>query len=78
MAQEKGKSYDAGAIADARRAAQSLQDTRTGLVLTGRIRNGKLELDQSSVDQIAQRFPEADVSFVALNSPFDPESQSVV
>ena len=70
MAQEKQSG-------DHRKAAQHIQEKHTGLVLTGRIRNGSLELDQDSVDEIARKFPQADISFVALNSPFDPDSQSV-
>jgi hypothetical protein len=54
-----------------------LQDNRTGLILTGRIKDGKLELDQRSLNEIATKFPKADMAFVALNSPFDPISQSL-
>ncbi len=58
-------------------AAVTLQENRTGLVLTGRIKNGKLELDQPTLDDIQRKFPEADISFVAMNSPFDAESRAV-
>jgi hypothetical protein len=58
-------------------AARVLRETRTGLVLTGRIKNGKLELDQPTLDEIQQKYPEADVSFIALNSPFDAKSLAV-
>ena len=58
-------------------AASILRESRTGLVLTGRIKNGKLELDQATLDEIASRFPEADTAFIALNSPFDSDSISV-
>lgn len=54
-----------------------LQDNRTGIILTGRIRDGKLELDQRTLDEIAAKFAKADMAFVALNSPFDPISQSL-
>ena len=47
---------------------------RTDMVLTGRIHNGKLELDQPTLDEIQRKFPEGDACFVALNSPFDAES----
>lgn len=59
------------------KAARLIQDNRTGVVLTGRIVNGRVELDQSSLDEIQDRFPDADVSFVAVNAPFDPHSQLV-
>jgi hypothetical protein len=58
-------------------AAKALQANRTGLLLTGRIKNGELQLDQSTLDQIRQQYPDADVAFVALNSPFDAESVAV-
>ncbi|MDQ2846415.1 MAG: hypothetical protein M3Y77_08705 [Actinomycetota bacterium] len=58
-------------------AAEVLRQNRTGLVLTGRIRNGELQLDESTLDEIRTQFPDADVAFIALNSPFDAESQPV-
>ncbi len=57
--------------------AQVLRENRTGLVLTGRIKNGKLELDQETLDEIQEKFPQADQAFIALNAPFNPESQPV-
>jgi len=58
-------------------AGKTLHQNRTGLVLTGRIKNGKLILDKTTEDEIARRFANADTAFVALNSPFDPVSQSL-
>lgn len=58
-------------------AAKVLKESRTGLVLTGRIKDGKLVLDQATRDEIASKFAKADVAFVAMNSPFDPRSQTV-
>lgn len=58
-------------------AAKALKESRTGLVLTGRIKDGKLILDQATQDEIAKKFANADTAFVALNSPFDPNSQSI-
>jgi hypothetical protein len=60
---------------DVTRAADVLRKTSTGLLLTGRIRNGKLELDKETLKEIEKRFPDADRAFVAMNSPFDPVSQ---
>ena len=57
--------------------ADALREHRTGLVLTGRIKDGELFLDQSTLDEIRERFPDADQSFIALNSPFDAESLAV-
>jgi len=50
--------------------ANAMHEHRTGLVLTGRIKDGKLELDQATKDEIARKFPKADKVFVAMNSPF--------
>jgi len=58
-------------------AARVIRENQTGLVLTGRITNGRVELDQSTLDEIGQKFPNADISFVAVNAPFDPKSQLV-
>ncbi|MBB4636974.1 hypothetical protein [Longimicrobium terrae] len=52
--------------------AQAIDEQRTGIVLSGRIVNGKVELDRSSLDRIASRFADAEISFVAVNAPFDP------
>ena len=38
----------------------------------GRIRNGKLEIDQASLEEATRRFPNANWAFVAMNAPFDP------
>lgn len=58
-------------------AGKLLQELRTGLVLTGRIKDGKLELDEATKQEIAKKYPKGDVAFIAMNSPFDPNSQSV-
>lgn len=71
---ETERAFDEKRLVD---AAKALQANRTGLVLSGRIKNGELQLDQSTLDQIRQQYPDADVAFVALNSPFDAESQAV-
>lgn len=55
-------------------AAKTLSEHRTGLVLTGRIKNGKLVLDEATEKEIASKFAKADVAFVAMNAPFDPQS----
>jgi hypothetical protein len=66
--------YDAQKMAD---AASVIRENQRGLVLTGRITNGRVELDQSTLDEIGRKFPDAEISFVAVNAPFDPESQLV-
>lgn len=58
-------------------AVQKLNQHRLGVVLSGHIKDGKLVLDQSTMDEIAKKFPNADQAFVAMNSPFDPVSQAI-
>jgi hypothetical protein len=58
-------------------AAHLLQERQTGIVLSGKIVNGKVELDKSTLDQIAKKFAGANKSFVAVNAPFDPTSTEV-
>lgn len=55
-------------------AAHVLEENRTGIVLTGRIRDGKVELDKRTLDEIAEKFARSNVAFVAVNAPFDPNS----
>jgi hypothetical protein len=46
------------------------------VLVVGRVRNGKVELDQSKLNEFARLFPKATASFVAVNAPFDPEPTS--
>lgn len=50
-------------------------DGRTVHVL-GSVKNGKLEIDQASLVELAKKFPKANLSFVAVNAPFDPRSEA--
>lgn len=58
-------------------AKKAIEKTRTGVILTGRVVNGKVELDESCLRQIAKKFPGAEKSFIAVNAPFDPTTQLV-
>jgi len=44
--------------------------------VVGRIKNGKLEIDQSSLEEATRRFPNANWAFVAMNAPFDPKQHA--
>lgn len=55
-------------------AARTLAAHRSGVVLTGRVVNGRVELDKDTLADISKRFPNAEISFVAVNAPFDPQS----
>lgn len=57
--------------------AKTMAAHRTGLVLTGRIKNGKLVLDKTSEQEIATKFAKADQAFIAMNAPFDPQTQAI-
>lgn len=45
-------------------------DNRTGIVLTGKVVNGSLKLDESCLKEIKNNFADAEMSFVAVNAPF--------
>jgi hypothetical protein len=53
------------------------EETRRVQVV-GRVRNGKIELDQSSLEEFSRKFPDAGMLFVAVNAPFDPVPASVI
>jgi len=46
------------------------QDGRQVVQVVGKIQNGKLEIAQESLAEIAKKFPSANISFVAVNAPF--------
>ena len=41
--------------------------------VVGRVRKGVLEIDQASLQEFARKFPNANMTFVAVNAPFDPK-----
>ena len=51
--------------------AKLVQDGNKVQVL-GRIKDGKIEIDQDSLKELASKYPNIEMAFVALNSPFDP------
>lgn len=74
MEANKGHGSDRQAV---QATARSLQAIRTGIILTGRVVDGKVELDQASVEAVARAFPSGETAFVAVNAPFDPVAQAV-
>jgi len=54
-----------------RTVSKLVQDGQKVQVL-GRIKDGKLEIDQASLKELADKYPDTNMVFVALNSPFDP------
>jgi predicted HAD superfamily Cof-like phosphohydrolase len=71
-AKESAKQLSAKQVS---KAAQVLATARTGLVLTGRIKDGKVVFDQTTLDEVAKKFPKGDVAFIAMNAPFDPKAE---
>jgi hypothetical protein len=61
---------------DVVKAAETLRKSAKGIVLSGHIRNGKVELDQATLDEIARKFGNANHAFIAVNAPFDPGSRA--
>jgi hypothetical protein len=61
-----------GLTGKSKAALAELAKTGHPVQVVGRVRNGKLELDQSSLDEFARKFPNATMTFVAVNAPFDP------
>lgn len=71
MAHEKSGEVAAAA------ALRRVSGDRLGVVLSGHVKNGKLVLDQETLDEIAKKYPNADRAFVAMNSPFDARSVAI-
>lgn len=58
-------------------AARLLQENRSGIVLSGRIVDGKVELDQETLEAISKQFASGSRRFIALNAPFDPQTATL-
>ena len=54
---------------------KGLQDSGLKVQLVGQVRNGQLQIDQSSLKELSRKFPDAKMTFVAVNAPFDPVSE---
>jgi len=55
-----------------RRNVTKLQQDGQKVQVLGRIQDGKLEIDQESLKELEEKYPNATMAFIALNSPFDP------
>jgi hypothetical protein len=55
-----------------KRALQPLVEQGAAIQVIGRVVNGKLEIDQESIAEFGRKFPNAKMTFVAVNAPFDP------
>jgi hypothetical protein len=57
-----------------RAVVADLQEQGRKVQVIGRLVNGKVEIDHASLNKMAKNFPNADMAFVAVNAPFDPNS----
>ncbi len=62
----------AGLKAATAAALNDLEKQGRPVHVIGRLKNGKLEIDQASLEEATRRFPNANWAFVAMNAPFDP------
>lgn len=64
------------------KAAKTINELRKAkhtipVMLTGKIVNGKVKIDQHVLDEIAKTHVNAKGVFVAVNAPFDPQSAAL-
>jgi hypothetical protein len=75
----KGQTQDppclTGACAD---AVSKMAASGRAVHVIGRVSAGKVTFDQTSLDEFAKAFPDAEMCFVAVNAPFDPVAQASV
>ena len=57
-----------------KRTIAKLEQDGQKVQVLGRVRDGKIEIDQASLKELADKYPNTNMVFVALNSPFDPVS----
>jgi hypothetical protein len=63
------------AVLQVQQAVKMMEEKKTGLVLSGRIKDGKVILDKATRDKVARKFPKGDIAFIAMNAPFDPKPE---
>jgi hypothetical protein len=61
-----------GLAGASKQALSPLVEQGHPIQVIGRVVNGKLEIDQASLAEFSRRFPNAKMTFVAVNAPFDP------
>jgi len=57
-------------------AVETLEASGRLVQVVGRVVNGRIELDQESLNEMAEKFPNANMAFVAVNAPFDPSADT--
>jgi hypothetical protein len=62
----------------AAKALESLDQRETRRVsVVGRVVEGRLEIDMASIEEFKRNFPDASLTFLAVNAPFDPTQSPV-
>lgn len=73
MAMDKPeRGQDVRATLEALKAPQLEEGDERRVEIVGRVVEGRIELDQSSLAEFSRRFPDANITFLAVNAPFDP------
>ena len=68
----QGKTDNAAQAAKLSQAVTKLEEDGLKVQVVGRVVNGKIELDPASLEEMKRKYPDANISFVAVNAPFDP------
>lgn len=61
-----------GLAGASKKALTSLVEEGHPVQVVGRVVDGKLQIDQSSLEEFSRKYPNARMTFVAVNAPFDP------
>ncbi len=72
MAMDKDRGQDVRATLEALKAPQLEEGDQRRVEIVGRVVDGKIELDQASLVEFSRKFPDANITFLAVNAPFDP------
>ena len=69
---DKDRAQDVRAALETLKAPQLEDGDERRVEIVGRVVDGKIELDQASLVEFSRRFPDANITFLAVNAPFDP------
>lgn len=67
---ERGR--DVRATLEALKAPELEEGDERRVEIVGRVVDGRIELDQTSLVEFTRKFPDANITFLAVNAPFDP------
>jgi hypothetical protein len=72
MATKKVAAKSTKKIPTVKEMVRGLEDSGLKVQVVGSIRNGQLQIEQASLQELQKKFPNAKMTFVAVNAPFDP------